>query len=179
VTEKQWTATLKDGSTAIIRYMSKKDRKLVAELYKKFVIESWQLNPEMDTEEFSDRQTRRKNKTLVAILAGNLVSFMEILREAGGQELAVSYTIKSKRGLWINDCLRCLTIREFDNNKIIKAVFTPKSKETLMPKYEDLIKKVKMKEKGRGQGDAIYFEKTGESDQLLEGLLKDKFKLEY
>ena len=175
---KQWTATLKDGRTVTISYMGRKEKDTVVELYKEMVVEVWSVTPEIDVAEFLDRQKRKWNKTLVAVTGGRIVSFMEMLREAGEQELASSYTIKGIRSKGINECLRWITILEFDGDKIIKGIFTDKSKGILLPKYEALMEKAKMVEKER-RDNAIYFEKTAESDGLIEGLLEERFGVDY
>lgn len=179
MTKKQWTAVLKDGSTATIRHMRRNDREEVVELHKKMTVELWENeNPEIDALDFLETQKRRHNKALIAIMDGTIVSFLSVLFEAKRHELAASYTAKEKRGNGINDCLRCLAIRELKINKTIEVIFTPKSIGILKPKYEELIKLSGMKRLGK-IGDNLYFKKKRGNNRTLEKILKEKYNLEY
>jgi len=179
MTKKQWTAVLKDGSTATIRYMRRKDREEVVELHKKMTVELWKTeNPEIDALDFLETQRRRHNKALIAIMDETIVSFLSVLFEAKKHELAASYTVEEKRRKGVNDCLRCLAIRELKINKIIKVIFTPKSIGILKPKYEELIKLSGMK-RLKMLKNSFYFKKKRGNNRALEKILKEKFKLEY
>jgi len=176
MTKKQWTATLKDGSTATIRYMKKKEVRIVANLVKETLKELWGTTGQSTT--FLNRQEKGKSKVILADQDNKIISFIEVEQRRKSWEVAYAYTIPGKRHLGANKCLNHLIIREVEGHIITSLA--PKKEKILLKEYEELAKNAEINlEKEEGLFLNLYLEKTKNTNELLEKLLFDKFKLVY
>ena len=190
MTKKQWTAVLKNGTSINIETATKEDIDEIWPIYEDFLIEV--NNPYRIKLVLETYFKREACIFLKAELNGEIIGFIlgSYLKNDKLYEIVGSLTKKGHRGEGVNSCLRLLLIRLIPE-KIKQAyidIFSEKL-ESLMKKYEDLEKEIKIKittkkrqedfDEGKLKKGMIIFEKTKKSDELIEKLLKKRYTLEF